>query len=57
MFGTDIWPRRTFLLEADLDRDKVLKEDIIDVRVVEVKELLQLRGLGILWKSGVANQR
>lgn len=32
----------TFLLEADLDRDKVLKEDIVDVRVVKVKELFQL---------------
>lgn len=32
----------TFLLEADLDCDKVLKEHIVDVRVVKVKELFQL---------------
>lgn len=32
----------TFLFEADLDCNKVLKEDIVDVRVVKVKELFQL---------------
>lgn len=32
----------TFLLEADLDGDKVLEEDIVDVRVVQVEELFQL---------------
>lgn len=47
---------RTFLLEADLDGDKVLKEDVVDVRVVEVKELFQLRGLGIFCKREEENQ-
>lgn len=42
--------RRTFLLEADLDGDEVLEEDIVNVGVVQVKELLQLCGLGILCK-------
>lgn len=42
--------RRTFLLEADLDGDEVLEEDIVNVGVVQVKELLQLCGLGIFCK-------
>lgn len=41
----------TFLLEADLDGDKVLEEDIVYVGVVEVKELFQLCRLGIFWKT------
>lgn len=40
----------TFLLEADLDSDEVLEEDIVNVGVVQVKELFQLCGLGILCK-------
>lgn len=47
----------TFLLEADLDCDKVLKEDIVDVRVVKVKELFQLWRFGIFWKNKKGNQR
>lgn len=38
------------MLEADLDGDEVLEEDIVNVRVVQVKELFQLGGLGILCK-------
>lgn len=43
--------RRTFLLEADLDGDEVLEEDIVNVGVVQVKELLQLRRLSVLCKT------
>lgn len=42
--------RRTFLLEADLDGDEVLKEDIVNVGVVQVEELFQLCRLSILCK-------
>lgn len=44
-----VWPvllphwlavKRTFLLEADFDGDKVLKEDIVDVGVVQIEEML-----------------
>lgn len=45
--------RRTFLLEADLDGDEVLEEDIVNVGVVQVKELLQLCRLGVLCKIKV----
>lgn len=34
--------KRTFLLEADLNGNKVLKEHIVDVGAVHVEELLQL---------------
>lgn len=35
----------TFLLEADLNGDKVFKEDIVDMGVVHVKELFQIWSL------------
>lgn len=37
----------TFLLEADLNGDKILKENIVDMRIVQVEELLQLGRLRI----------
>lgn len=42
--------KRTLLFEADLNGDKVLKEDIVDMGVVQVEELFQFWWLCIFWK-------
>lgn len=51
------WVKRTFLFEADLNGDKVLKEDIIDMRVIQIKELFQLCRLSIFWKIKDSQKR